>query len=212
MADAALLLLPGLLCDRDAWAAQIDALSAAPVDDILVAEYGIADSIPAMARIALASAPSRLIVAGHSMGGRVALEVVRQAPHRVAALALIDTGFQALPEGASGEAERAARRRLLERARRESMRAMATEWVRNMVHPDRLSDRALIDRIVAMFGRRTRELYAAQIRALLDRPAADELLPTIHSPVAVICGRQDAFSPLERHEFMARQIPARVSM
>lgn len=203
MAEPALLLLPGLLCDRDSWAAQIEALGAR----CIVAEYGASDSIPAMARLALAAAPSRVIVAGHSMGGRVALEVVRQAPGRVAALALIDTGYQGLPAGESGEAERRARQRLLERARTEGMPAMAREWVRNMVHPDRLADRELIDRIVAMFGRRSPAIHAAQIRALLERPAEDDLLPAIRCPVGVICGRQDAFSPLERHEFMAQRIP-----
>jgi pimeloyl-ACP methyl ester carboxylesterase len=204
-----LMLLPGLLCDRAAWAGQCAAL--APLADCVVPDYGQADSIEAMARHVLDVAPTgRFALAGHSMGGRVALEVVRQSPGRVERLALLDTGFQPLPDGDAAERERAQRMGLLERARREGMRAMGEAWAAGMVHPARLENRLsgeVFEQILAMIERSTPDIFAAQIRALLGRPDATPLLAEIRCPTLVLCGRQDAWSPLDRHVVMADRIP-----
>jgi pimeloyl-ACP methyl ester carboxylesterase len=194
------LLLPGLLCDASVWPAQQAALQAlAPVH---VSDYGDCNSIPAMAKRVLHDAPAGpLAVVGHSMGGRVALEIWRQAPHRVVGLALLDTGFQALPEGQAGVAERAGRMELLALARAGGMRAMGQRWARGMVHPDQL-DTPLFQAVLQMIERSTPELFAAQLQALLGRPDATDLLPTITVPVLLLCGRQDNWSPLARHEQM----------
>ena len=86
-----LMLLPGLICDAHIWAPQVDALRAdRPV--IAIDGYGESDSVEAMAQSALAHAPDRFILVGHSMGGRVALEILRRAPERVVGLGLISTG------------------------------------------------------------------------------------------------------------------------
>ena len=86
-----LLLLPGLMCDASVWAPQVEALS--PQVHCLVPDYGLRDSLTAMAQQVLDEAPEeRFALAGHSMGGRVALEVMRLAPQRVTHLALLDTG------------------------------------------------------------------------------------------------------------------------
>ena len=90
MADkAALYLLPGLLCDETVWRHQVDHLSA--IAAVTVPDYRDCDAIPDMAARVLEQAPSRFAVAGHSLGGRVALEIVRAAPERVTRLALLDT-------------------------------------------------------------------------------------------------------------------------
>jgi pimeloyl-ACP methyl ester carboxylesterase len=194
------LLLPGLLCDASVWPVQHASLQAlAPVH---VADYGDCSSLSAMAAQVLHGAPAGpLAVVGHSMGGRVALEIWRQAPARVVGLALLDTGFQALPEGQAGIAERAGRMELLTLARDQGMRAMGQRWARGMVHPDQL-DTPLFEAILQMINRRTPEQFAAQLQALLDRPDATDLLPTITVPVLLLCGRQDNWSPLARHEQM----------
>ena len=107
MSKPTLLLLPGLLCDATVW--EMQARDLALQADCRVANYGSLDSLTAMARHVLAMAPGEdFALAGHSMGGRVALEVVRLAPHRVCRLALLDTGYQPLAAGAAGEQERAA--------------------------------------------------------------------------------------------------------
>lgn len=196
--------LPGLLCDSAVWEPQMEVLS--DRYDCIVADYGAADSLAAMAAAALRPAPATFSLVGHSMGGRVALEVLHRAPQRVTRLALLDTGYQARPEGEAGEAEARKRYRLLDIASSQGMRAMGAEWVKGMVHPERLRDEALIESILAMIGRRTPGIFAAQIRALLNRPAAEAVLRAIRCPTLVLCGRQDSWSPLTCHEEMARMI------
>jgi pimeloyl-ACP methyl ester carboxylesterase len=204
MSRETVLFLPGLMCDRAVWEPQIAALCARY--ECLVADYGVADSLTAMAQSALEVAPRRFSLAGHSMGGRVALEVMRNAAQRVRRLALLDTGHQARPEAKAGEAEAAKRFRLLDIARSQGMRAMGREWVQGMVHPERLQDEALIESILAMIERKTPAVFAAQIRALLARPSADAVLRAIRCPTLIVCGRQDRWSPLARHEEMAEMV------
>ncbi|MBV1788415.1 alpha/beta hydrolase [Marinobacterium sp. D7] len=202
-----LMLLPGLLCDEAVWQEQITDLRDL---ECRVVDYGAADSIGAMADIVLQQAPARFALAGHSMGGRVALEVYRRAPARVERIALLDTGYEARPAGAAGEPERQKRLALLEQAQREGMRAMGAVWAQGMVHPDRLRDRELMESILEMIARKTPELFHAQIRALLERPDATPVLQSLHCPTLLLVGRQDSWSPLERHEAMAELAPAAV--
>src|SRR5882672_6018556 len=101
MTKPVLLLLPGLLCDQANWAGQCAEL--ADVADCRVPVYGSLDTIESMAAHVLSSSPARRFsLGGHSMGGRVALEVMRRAPERVERLALLDTGFQPLAAGEAG--------------------------------------------------------------------------------------------------------------
>jgi pimeloyl-ACP methyl ester carboxylesterase len=100
--------------------------------------------------------------------------------------------------------------RLLEVAQREGMRPMARAWARGMVHPDRLADAALMESIHAMLGRSNPLVFAAQINALLNRPDRTGLLRTINVPTLVLCGREDSWSTLERHQALASQITGSV--
>lgn len=195
-----LILLPGLMCDAAVWAPQCAALQAQA--QCVVPAYGLCDSLSAMAQQVLSQAPSeRFSLAGHSMGGRVALEVLRLAPQRVARLALLDTGVQPLPAGADGERERVGRLALLSQARRQGMRVMGSQWARAMVHPDQ-RDTPLFDAVLDMLERSSADQFAAQINALLTRPDASALLPTIRCPTLVLCGREDSWSPPAQHERM----------
>jgi pimeloyl-ACP methyl ester carboxylesterase len=200
-----LILVPGLLCDEAVWAHQIDALSA--LADVQVATNGARDSLVAMAEAIIAQAPSRFAIAGHSMGGRVALEVIRRVPERVTALALLDTGYRPLATGEAGEREVAGRMTLVEKARRHGMRAMGWDWLQGMVYPSRLSDAVLVNAILDMLERRTPETYGAQTRALIGRPDATALLAKIRCPTLVLCGREDIWSPPQRHEEIRDLIP-----
>ena len=199
-----LLLLPGLVCDRAIWAPVLAALEAEAA--CTVADYGASASLPAMAAQVLASAPPRFALAGHSMGGRVALEIMRMVPQRVVRLALLDTGYQARPAGAAGASERAARVALLDLARRAGMRAMGLQWLTGMLAPSRLTDAGLVEAIADMVARHSSEVFGAQIEALLHRPEATEVLRAITCPTLIACGRQDAWSPFARHADMARLV------
>ena len=199
-----IVLLPGLLCDDATWTFQVSALGEQAACS--VAEYAALDSLPAMAEFVLERAPAEFVVVGHSMGGRVALEVYRRARDRVRGLALLDTGYQARPQDDTGEQERVERMHLVELAKRSGMRAMGEQWVRRMVHPDRLHDPSLIGAILDMIERKTVAVFEAQQRALLARPDATQLLGEIACPTLVLCGREDAWSPPARHQAMARRI------
>jgi len=200
-----LLLLPGLVCDAEVWEQQRHSLSG--ITAVGVADYGTSDSLEKMAQVALESAPERFAVAGHSMGGRVALEIFRRAPERVAAIAIMDTGYERWLPGDVGEREKVKRSAFVELAHSRGMRAMARQWVQEMVHPDRLTDGLLIASIIDMMSRRTPEIFAAQNKALLGRPDATALLAAIRCPALVLCGREDAWSPVGRHLDMAARIP-----
>ncbi len=203
-ATQALVLVPGLMCDDAVWQHQIAALGA--VCEIHVAEHALCDSLGAMAERILDLAPPQFAMAGHSMGGRVALEVMARAPQRVTKLALLDTGYQALAAGEAGEREKAGRYRLLEIAERSGMLTMAEDWSRGMVYPPRLADVPLMHAINSMIARASVAQFAAQIRALLERPDRTDLLAALRLPTLVLCGRNDSWSPLARHEDMVKLV------
>jgi len=186
-------LLPGLLCDAAVWRQQVRLLS--PLYDVRVPHFFGYDSIPAMARGVLDSAPERFAVAGHSMGARVVIELFNQAPERVERLAILDTGTHPVREG-----EREARQVLVDIANRDGMEALAARWIPPMLAPAHADDPVLLDEITAMVCRATPLIFARQIRALLNRPDAEAVLPRIRCPLDVIVGREDGWSPIAQHE------------
>ena len=194
-----LVLIPGLLCDAFIWQHQLQAL--AGTHEVVVPILDTFDSIPAMAAEVLESASETFALAGHSLGGRIALEIVRQAPARVRRLALLDTGVHPCAPD-----EPRQRETLVALANAEGMAALARAWLPPMVHPDRLADRSLMSPLEAMVERRTPATFRNQVAALLARPDAAPVLPTIRCPTLVLCGRQDAWSPLAQHEGMAAAI------
>jgi pimeloyl-ACP methyl ester carboxylesterase len=195
-----ILLLPGLLCDASVWTAQIVALS--PHAHVLVADFSEHDSLEAMALSALAMAEGPIIAVGHSMGARVAMEMVHLAPERIRKLALIDTGVDSRREG-----EEAKRQVLVDLAFAEGMGALADRWLPPMVHVDRVEDQALLAPLKEMVMRATPEQHQRQIMALLNRPNLVPRLASITCPTLVMVGRQDRWSPLAQHEEMAAHIP-----
>jgi pimeloyl-ACP methyl ester carboxylesterase len=203
-----LMLLPGLMCDAAVWAPQVRALS--PHAVCVVPAWGATDSLTTMAQQVLDSAPtSTFALAGHSMGGRVALEVMRLAPQRVERLALLDTGTSPLAQGEAGDKEKAGRLALLALARSSGMRTMGTQWATPMVHPSVVGS-ALFETVLDMVERSSPAQFAAQITALLNRPDAAPVLPTITCPTLVLTGREDLWSPPAQHEAIARAIPGAV--
>lgn len=206
MAELNVVLVPGLLCDQAVWKPQVKALQG--LAGVQVADHGDLDSLGAMAEAILAQAPPKFAVVGHSMGGRVALEVVRRAASRVTGIALLDTGYTPVPAGDGGVRETAGRHALLDLARAAGMRAVGERWLSiPMIHEARLRERPLVESILQMIERRTPGQFAAQIRALLARPDAAALLPMISCPALVLCGREDAWSPVATHRVMAQLIP-----
>jgi len=192
------------MCDADVWESQARELGLSTT--ITVPDHGSADSLGDMAEAIIAVAPARFAIAGHSMGGRVAFEVFRRAPERVQGIALLDTAYAPRAAGAEGDEEAAQRYALLDIAKRNGTRTMGAVWVQKMVHRDRLFETSLMDAILDMFGRKSCDILAAQIKALLDRPDAEPLLAGIKCPTIVLGGRQDTWSTVEVHEQMSTKI------
>jgi pimeloyl-ACP methyl ester carboxylesterase len=200
-----LLLVPGLMCDHAVWEPLLPQLTASHL--CTVVDHGHANSLSQMAVQLLHNAPPQFYIAGHSMGGRVALEVLRIAPERVAGAALLDTGHLPKLSGSVGEQEVQKRMQLLHVAQQQGVRAMAHEWVQGMVHPQRLADTDLIARILAMFDRKDATVFAHQLHALIHRPDGSDVLSSLRVPTLIMCGRQDSWSPPAQHESMHRLAP-----
>jgi pimeloyl-ACP methyl ester carboxylesterase len=194
-----LVLLPGLVNDARVWRGVAERL--ADVASVQVADLATRDTMGALADDVLAGAPPRFAVAGLSMGGYCALEIVARAPERVIALALVDTSARPdTPEG------RASREGQIARAPA-ALAAIVDELLPKWVHPSRLADPAVADVVRAMARDRGPEAFIRQQRAIMSRADSRPRLAAIRCPTAVICGRHDALLPLEVHEEMARGIP-----
>lgn len=191
-----IILLCGLLCDEVVWQAQARDLGRD--HDVRIVKFVAQDSMQSMAAHVLKNAPERFALAGHSMGGRVALEVMRLAGARVERLALLDTGYEpALP------AETGRRAVLVKQALEEGIDSIAAAWGLPMLAPRHRNDPTLVQAVFEMVGRMSADIYAAQTRALLDRPDATGVLKDIACPTLILCGKEDGWSPPERHEQMA---------
>jgi pimeloyl-ACP methyl ester carboxylesterase len=198
-AKQSLVLVPGLLCSAALWDRQVAALS--DIADITVADHTRHDTMAGIASAALAAAPERFALAGLSMGGYIAYEIVRQAPQRVTRLALLDTGSRADPP------ERRERRlQLNELGRREGAGRVQAELMPLLIHKDRLADKAFTDAIVQMAADVGVEALVRQHAAIMSRPDNRPLLPSIRCPTLVLVGREDALTPLELSQEIAAGI------
>jgi pimeloyl-ACP methyl ester carboxylesterase len=195
-----LVLVPGLLCDSLVWKHQLAAF--ADTHELLVPELSDYTSLEAMAAAVLAVAPVRFALAGHSLGGRIALEVVRQEPARVTHLALMDTGV-----GPPSPAERASRLELVVLGETVGLAAVAERWLPPMLHPARRQEPTFMAPLAAMVTGRTAASFRRQQEALLARPDARPVLAQVHCPTLVLTGREDEWSPPEQHEAIATAIP-----
>ena len=191
-----LVLLPGLLCDAALWRPQVEGLG--EVADPVIIDLTQDDSFPAMARRVLAAAPPSFALAGLSMGGYVAQEVMRQAPDRVAKLALLDTSARA------DTAEQTARRRgLIELSEKGEFKGVTPRLLPLLIHAARHEDEPLGAIVMGMAERVGKEAFLRQQKAIMGRPDGREDLRRIACPTLVLCGRQDALTPLALHEEIA---------
>lgn len=199
-ASQPVVLLPGLLNDGRVFAPQLEALRGRGT--FQVADLTRDDSIAAMARSVLAAAPPRFALAGFSMGGYVALEIMRQAAARVTRLALL---------GSSARADSPAQREMREAQLRQvavgTFKGITGRLLPMLIHPDRVNDAALVGTIQAMALDVGKEGFLRQQRAILGRSDSRELLPGIAVPTLVLCGRQDRRAPLDHSEELAASIP-----
>lgn len=192
--------VPGLLCDQALWRQQVAAFGARY--DCRVADVTGQDSIAAMAEAVLADLPERFALVGLSMGGYVAMEVMRQAPQRVERLALLNTKAR----GDSPERTRY-RRDQLALVERGDFKGVTEQLLPLFLHPERLADRPLVEAVSAMTRRVGKEAFLRQQAAILGRTPWLPVLPGIACPTLVLGSRHDALTPPDCHEEIAAAIP-----
>ena len=191
-----LLFLPGLICDARIYAPQLAAFPESRAVD----GYGQVDTLEGMARVVLEQAPESFDLFGHSMGGRVALEVFRLAPNRVRRLALSSTGVHSL-----GATETASRRALQAIGHDEGFAALVDAWLPPMVAEANRA-KPIYDAMRRMCLDAGQATFDAQIEALLGRPEQESLLAQIRCPTLVITGALDGWSGPAQHEAIAGRI------
>ena len=195
-----LLLLPGMMCDARLFGPQINALS--PSRPVGVADLSLHDSIPAMAAHVLANAPERFALAGLSMGGIVAMEVIKQAPDRVGKLALLDTN-----PCAEVDTVRARRQPQIDKANAGRL----FEVMRDEMKPNYLADgpkrQEVLDLCMEMAMDLGPAVFIRQSVTLRDRPDYQDSLRAVQVPTLILCGRADKLCPVARHTLMQSLIP-----
>ncbi|MCP4394799.1 MAG: alpha/beta hydrolase [Alphaproteobacteria bacterium] len=200
MKKTPLILLPGLLCDKTLWQHQITTLN--DMAEIFVADLTRDNSMEDMAKRILDDAPEKFALAGMSMGGYLALEIIRQAPKRVLKLALLNT--TAAPDTPEKKAMRIGH---IKHAQSDKFCAMTKSFLKSLLHKSRLDDKELCEIITEMTSKMGAEVYINQQEAILGRTDNRPFINIIECPTLIICGKQDEATPLVLHEEMHREIP-----
>ncbi|MCE2689203.1 MAG: alpha/beta fold hydrolase [Betaproteobacteria bacterium] len=196
------LLLPGLASDAALWRHQVPALTHAGHTVHVTDAHAREDTLSAMARLVLAEHAGPLVLVGTSMGGILALEVFRQAPQRVSALALL--GSSARPDTPEMVKLRSAAVLEFEQGR---MDAVLRANVPFAFHPSRQADAALVSDYFDMVHRAGAAQLVRQNRAIMARPDSRPLLRRLQCPVLVMCGEADALTPPECSREVALAVP-----
>ncbi len=195
-----LLLIPGLVCDNALWHHQVVALS--DIADITVTDkHTRFPTIKEIAEAIVSNAPPRFALAGLSMGGYIALEIMQHWPDRVQKLAILDSSARAdTPEKTENRYQMIA---LAEAGRFEEI---VSSLIPAFVHPDRLNDPTLVEKITAMIERVGADNYVRQQQAIMSRRDQVSNLSNIRCPTCVICGKEDILTPLELSQEIARAV------
>ncbi len=193
-----LVLVPGLMCSARLYGPQVAALW--PQGPVTVADHRHGgDTMASIAAAILAVAPARFALAGLSMGGYIAFEMMRQAPQRIARLALLDTSARPdTPEQKEGRAK------FIAMAEAGKLDDIVETLTPRFLHPDHLKDKALTDTVRAMAQDTGAEAFVRQAKAIMSRPDSRPLLAEIGCPTLVLVGDSDVVTPPE----LAKEIAA----
>jgi pimeloyl-ACP methyl ester carboxylesterase len=183
-----LILLPGLLCDDALWRHQTENLRDSI--DVRVINLTQDNSLPAMAERVLSEAPATFAVAGLSLGGYVAQEIMRQAPERVERLALVNTNARA-----DTEEKRKNRLELIKLADIGTFKGVTDRLLPNLIHPSRLNDPDVAEVVKDMAERVGPQTFKRQQEAMMGRKDGRPDLEAIRIPTLILAGRQDLVCP-----------------
>src|SRR3954468_2041562 len=195
-----ILLIPGLNCDARVYRDTVETLW--QFGSVTIANHLDGEGLPEIAADILRQAPPSFALGGFSMGGYIALEMLRQAPRRVTKLALIDTNARAdAPETTE------LRRRRIEAVRAGKFSMVVQQSFAGIVHPTHAGDEALLATHKAMAENCGPDAYIRHQLAIIARPDFRGDLQQIGVPTVVIVGDADTISPVDTAREMAANIP-----
>jgi pimeloyl-ACP methyl ester carboxylesterase len=191
MINQNLVLVPGLVCDAQVWRHQVKHLKG--IANIAVVPAPGKETMSEIAADALRDAPDTFALAGFSMGGYVALEMLRQAPNRVTRLALLDTSAKA-----DTEEKTATRMKAIQACNDGNYEDVIQGMFKVLLHPDHQHGdlRPFVTDMAKGVGA---ESFTLRHQAMTTRSDSRDLICALDIPVRAICGRQDAMSPIEDH-------------
>lgn len=195
-----LVFLPGHMCDGRLFANQIEAFSSKRA--VHLANFAHGATIAEFAANALASAPPRFVLCGLSMGGIVAMEIMRTAADRIAGLVLMDTNHRAETRD---NAE--ARERRIALARRGELASVVRDEMKPAYLAEGTRNDPILELVMAMAMSLGGQVFERQARAIMSRQDQSETLRRAAVPALVICGEEDKLCSLQTHEDMAGLIP-----
>lgn len=201
MGNDRLVLIPGTLCDDRLWSYQIEALS--KIIEVKVADISQSDSIKEIANSILQQEPGGFSLAGLSMGGIIALEIMRQAGDRIKRLALLNTN----PYSPTEEQKQTFQKYINFCKAGFFQDITPTYLLPNLIHPSRQTDNDLTTLIKEMALNIGPEAYIRQLTALMNRKGSVDILSEISCYTLVLTGKEDRMCPLALHEAMAEGIP-----
>jgi pimeloyl-ACP methyl ester carboxylesterase len=203
MTKPTLVLLPGLICDAALWTHQSKALEG--LFEIVIPGVSSDDDIARMATTILSRLPERFSLAGLSMGGYLALEMLRQVTGRIERLALLNTSARA-----DTAIQSRRRRGLVALSGRGEFKGVTPRLLPRLIHASRLEEPVLVETISSMAKRIGQSGFVNQQSAILGRRDSLDLLTSIRCPTLVLCGREDQMTPLALSEEIASLVPGAV--
>ena len=209
-----IIFLHGFPFDKSMWNGQLEALKAtnrvialdlrgfgkSTIDKpALTIDLLAQDVIAFMDKLAIEKA----VVCGLSMGGYIALNLMKNNANRFEALILCDT--QCGADGAEGKQKRYD---TIEKINKEGLLEFNTNFIQGVFHPDSFSQKTeIVESLKEVVGANSKEIINAGLAALAEREETCTMLPSIDIPTLVICGKQDELTPLSKSEFMCQHIP-----
>lgn len=194
-----LLLLPGMMCDERLFESQIARFSSER--PVVVASLSGQSSFAALANDILRNAPPRFALAGLSMGGIAAMEIVRQMPERVTRLALLDTNHLA-----ESEERGKVRDKQIDHVRAGGLRAVMRDEMKPNYLADGPNKQAILDLCMSMAETLGEQTFVQQSQALNQRADQTDTLRSVTVPALIMCGKEDTLCPPARHEMMHQLI------
>ena len=160
------------------------------------------DSLSDMAQEALANTHGNIVPIGLSMGGYIALEMVKLAPQRISGLVIMDSNAHS--ESSERQSQRLAEKALLERGR---YQGLTKAGARKMLSAQSFQNTALVSRVIAMAKEPGFAVYEAQQKAIIARPDHSDTLARLHCPALFMVGEEDKITPPTHHREMAKITP-----